>query len=132
MPSPLGHDADEHSANMFLVSNWDDAGTYRQGSDLAFWGNTAVLGNYGAPGGFRLVDIADPSAPRELGQFVCPGPQADVSIWKKLVFLSVDSPRTSPECGAGGTSAADFAAGMGFEGIRVVDITDPEIGRAHV
>ncbi|HSH21402.1 MAG TPA: hypothetical protein VK992_02140 [Candidatus Caenarcaniphilales bacterium] len=125
VPTPAGHDADEHSDNMFLVANWDDGGTYRQGSDLAFWGTTAVLGNFGAPGGFRLVDISDPSAPREIGQFECPGPQADVSIWKKLAFVSVDSPRSSPECGAGGASTTAVSAGQAFEGIRVVDISDP-------
>ena len=125
VPTHVGHADDEHSDNMILVANWDDDGTYRQGSDLAFWGNTAVLGNYGAPGGFRLVDISDPSQPRKLGQLECPGPQNDVSIWKKLVFLSVDSPRSGPECGAGGASSADFALGRAWEGIRVVDISDP-------
>lgn len=125
VPQPAGHEADDHSANMFLVSNWDDDGAYRQGSDLAFWGETAVLGNYGTPGGFRLIDIANPAAPREIGQLSCPGPQGDVSIWKSLVFVSVDSARSSPECGAGGASTAQFTAGQGFEGIRVVSIVDP-------
>src|SRR3990170_1033101 len=84
-PQPVGHDHDVHSDNMFLVANNDDGGSYRQGSDLAFWGNLAVLGNYDNPGGFRLMDIADPSSPTEVGQFVCRGPQADVSIWRDLV-----------------------------------------------
>ena len=131
VPTALSHGADEHSDNMFLVANWadpDESGhsTYRQGSDLAFWGNVAVLGNYGAPGGFRLLDIENPAAPRELGQFVCPGPQADVSIWKKLVFLSVDSPRSAPECGAGAASQVATTTGVGsYEGIRIVDISNP-------
>jgi hypothetical protein len=62
-PSGIGSHHDVHSENMILVANWDDDGTYRQGSDLAFWGNTAVLGNYDNPGGFRLVDIANPANP---------------------------------------------------------------------
>ena len=124
-PTPAGSDADVHSPNMFLVANWDDDGTYRQGSDLAFWGSTAVLGNYDNPGGFRLVDISDPSQPRKLGQLVCPGTQADVSIWQNLVFVSVDSPRSAPECGAGGASAIQTTTGGGFEGIRIVSIADP-------
>jgi hypothetical protein len=124
VPTPAGSDADLHSPNMFLVSSWDDDGTYRQGTDLAFWGSTAVLGNYDNPGGFRLVDIADPSKPRELGQFVCPGSQADVSIWQTLVFVSVDSPRQAPECGAGGASTTQTTTGAAFEGIRVVSIAD--------
>jgi hypothetical protein len=125
VPTAVGHDADEHSANMFLVANWDDGGGYRQGSDLAFWAEQAVLGNYGAPGGFRLMDISNPAAPREIGQFECPGPQADVSIWKDLVFVSVDSARSSPDCGAGGAATADFTAGLAYEGIRIVSIADP-------
>jgi hypothetical protein len=124
VPTNVGHGDDEHSANMMLVANWDDDGTYRQGSDLAFWGDLGVLGNYGAPGGFYLLDIADPSKPKKLGQFVCPGPQNDVSIWKNLFFVSVDSPRTGPECGAGGAPTPDFVAGLAYEGIRVVDISN--------
>lgn len=124
-PEPAGSDADQHSDNMLLVSNWDDDGSYRQGSDLAFWGNTAVLGNFDNPGGFRLLDISDPSAPTKLGQFRCAGPQGDVSIWKQTVFVSVDSPRSGPQCGAGGAPTTQMAAGNAFEGIRVVSISDP-------
>jgi hypothetical protein len=51
----------------------------------------------------------------ELAQFDCNGGQSDVSIWKNLVFVSIDSPRASAACDAG-------SASEGFEGIRVVDI----------
>jgi hypothetical protein len=118
LPQPASHDHDVHSDNMFLVANNDDAGTYRQGSDLAFWGNLAVLGNYDNPGGFRLMDIGDPSSPTEVGQFVCRGPQSDVSIWRDLVFVSVDTPMAGPECGAPSAGTAQVTAGGGFEGIR--------------
>ena len=61
------HNADVHSDNMRLVANWNDGGAYRQGSDLAFWGNRAVVGNYGNPGGFWLLGrtplrLYDPAA----------------------------------------------------------------------
>lgn len=124
-PQPTSHDSDVHSDNMFLVANHDDGGTYRQGSDLAFWGNLAVLGNYDNPGGFRLMDIANPAAPVEVGQFVCRGPQSDVSIWRDLVFVSVDTPMAGPQCGAPSAGTAQVTAGGGFEGIRVVSIADP-------
>ncbi len=123
-PTSAGSHADEHSENMILVGNFNDGGTYTEGSDLAFWGDLAVAGNYGSPGGFRLIDISDPSAPTEVGHLECPGPQNDVSIWKDLVFLSVDSPRSSPECGAGAASTLQTTTGSGFEGIRVVSIAD--------
>jgi hypothetical protein len=123
-PQPVAHDHDVHSDNMFLVANFDDGGGYRQGSDLAFWGNLAVLGNYGNPGGFRLMNIENPAGPVEVGQFVCPGPQADVSIWRDLVFVSVDTPMAAPDCGAASAGTAQVTAGQGFEGIRVVSIAD--------
>ena len=124
-PASAGHNADDHSANMSHVANFDDGGTYRQGSDLAFWGTRAILGNYDNPGGFRVMDIANPAAPAELGQFSCPGPQADVSVFRDLVFLSVDAPRKAPECGSGGATAAENLAGTSVEGVRVVSIADP-------
>ena len=120
-----GHNADVHSNNMSLIANFDDGGTYRQGSDLAFWGDTAILGSYGEPGGFRVMNVADPARPVELGQMDCPGPQNDVSIWRDLVFLSVDSPRTGPECGAGAASAPQQAAGQMWEGVRIFSIANP-------
>jgi LVIVD repeat len=108
-----GHDEDVHSDNMSLVANFDDEGNYSEGSDLAFWGHTAILGNYN---GLRVMGISDPSNPTEVGQLDCPGPQGDVSVWRKLVFMSVDSPRAGTECGAG--------AGSAWEGIRIVSIAD--------
>lgn len=119
-----GHDADVHSPNMSLVANFNHDGTYRQGSDLAFWGNLAVLGNL-SPGGFRLLDISDPARPTLIGHFVCAGTQSDVSVWKTLVFVSVDAPRSGPECEAGPASQAQILAGTAWEGIRIVSIKDP-------
>lgn len=123
-PARAEHNDDVHSENMRLVANWNDGGKYRQGSDIAFWGNLAVLGNYGEPGGFRLLDVSRPTKPRLVGQLVCPGPQADVSIWKDLVILSVDTPAQSDVCGAAAASAADIAAGQSWEGLRIVSIAN--------
>ncbi|HVL33966.1 MAG TPA: hypothetical protein VM600_10350 [Actinomycetota bacterium] len=125
VPVLATHDQDDHSDNMSRVSTFDHGDTYRQGSDLAFWGDLAVLGNYDNPGGFRLMDIADPEEPKLVGQLQCPGPQNDVSIWEDLVFLSVDSPRADAKCGAGGASTSQNADGTAWEGIRIVSIDDP-------
>lgn len=114
--------ADLHSPNMRLVDTFDDDGAYRQGSDLAFWRNRAVLGMYDNPGGFRLINIR---TMKKIGEFNCPGRQSDVAIWKDLVVVSVDTPRTGPECGAPAANNAEVAAGLGWEGIRVVSIADP-------
>jgi hypothetical protein len=128
-PQPAGHDADLHSENMFLVSNFDDGGTYRTGTDLAFWGSRMIAGSLPAGdnlGGFRVLDIGDPAAPVELGQFSCRSNQGDVSVWKSLAFVSVDTPVDRPGCsGAVSASTTQVTAGQAFEGIRVVSIADP-------
>jgi D-xylose transport system substrate-binding protein len=51
------HDADIHSDNMELVANWDEEGEYRAGSDLAFWGDIAVIGQFDSPGGNKMTSI---------------------------------------------------------------------------
>ncbi len=125
-PALAGHNADDHSSNVTKVATFDHGKKYRQGSDLAFWGDVAVLGNYDNPGGFRLVDISDPAKPSLMGQLACPGAQNDVSIWEDLVFVSVDSPRAAPTCGAGGASQSQNMDGSAWEGIRVISIADPK------
>lgn len=128
-PQPAGHDADLHSDNMFLVANFDDGSTYRTGSDLAFWGSRLVAGSLPAGtevGGFRLLDISNPAAPFESGQFACRSSQGDVSTWKNLVFVSVDTPVDRPECaGSLSASTTQVSLGQAFEGIRVVSVADP-------
>jgi hypothetical protein len=124
-PAAASHSADEHSDNMSLVANYNDGGAYRQGSDLAFWGNTAILGNYDNPGGFRVLDISNPAAPVKLGQFKCFGRQSDVSIWRDLVFVSVDTPNSKPECGSPAATPDEYASGSAWEGLRVVSIANP-------
>ena len=94
------------------------ADTTWRNSDLAFWGKTAISGNYA---GFRILDISDPENPAVLSDFNCPGNQHDVSVWKGFLFTSIDAPITGPECGSPRT-----AAGVpGFEGIRIFDIRNP-------
>ena len=117
-----------HSDNMRLVANYSDEGAYRNGTDMAFQGNLAVLGNLdqgtgpnaSPPGGFRLMDLSDPAQPAEVGQFVCSGDQTDVSIWHNIVITSIDKPTLSL-CDEGEAN---------WEGLRIVSIadrSDPEI-----
>jgi hypothetical protein len=116
------HDADEHSENMSHVANWDDDGTYRMGSDLAFWQDLAVLGKYD---GLTLIDVADPARPRHLGTFDCNGNQSDVTIWKDLVVVSVDSPMADDSCDAPAASPVQYATDTHWEGLRIVDVSNP-------
>jgi hypothetical protein len=98
--------ADTGSDNMSLVGRWEEDGQYREGTDLAFWGKTAVLGKYN---GMRLLDISRPENPRLVGKLDCNGNQSDVSIWR------CDSPAATP---------AEYASGKAWEGIRIVDVSD--------
>lgn len=117
------HGTDVHSDNMRLVGHFDDKGTFRAGTDLAFWGDKLIAGKLDQgtgpmatpPGGFRVMDISQPGAPKEIGQWDCWGDQSDVSVWKDLVIVSVDKP-TTVDCSAQSGS---------WEGIRVVSIADP-------
>jgi hypothetical protein len=116
-------DANEGSDNVTLVGNWDDDGGYRQGSDLAFWGNLAVLGKYE---GMHLLDISRRDNPREVGRLDCNGNQNDVSIWKDLVFISVDSPMQHEGCDSPPATPVEYASGQAWEGIRIVDVSNPK------
>lgn len=117
------HSGDTHSDNMRLVGQFSDGGKYRTGTDLAFWGDTLIAGNLDQgtgpnatpAGGFRVLNIEDPSRPAKIGQFVCWGDQSDVSVFRDLVILSVDKP-TTRDCSAQSGN---------WEGIRVVSIADP-------
>lgn len=119
------HDADLHTGNIQKVATFDDGGTYRQGTDLAFWGTKAVLGSFDNPGGFRLLDITNPAAPKLISTFACAGNQADVSIWNDLVFVSVDGPRVDEKCGSASANAAQYVTGAAWEGLRIVSIANP-------
>lgn len=121
-PAVSAESTDERSDNMRLLANWNDGGTYREGTDLAFWGDMAVLGKYG---GMRLLDVAEPSQPKLIGSLNCNGSQNDVSIWGKLAFISVDSPMSTPKCDSGAASPLEYGSGTAWEGIRIIDVSDP-------
>lgn len=124
-PVLADHSGDLHSGNIQKVATFNDGGTYRQGTDLGFWGTTMVAGNFDNPGGFRLIDISKPRKPKQIGQFECFGSQGDVSIWRDIVIVSVDATLAGPECGAGNASQAEVQTGTHWEGIRVVSIKRP-------
>ena len=89
--------------------------TYRN-SDLAFWGRLAYAGHYD---GFQIIDTANPREPEQLVDFdECPGSQHDVSVWRNLLFVSVETPRSSPACDS-------VTQSPGFEGIRIFDVSNP-------
>jgi hypothetical protein len=88
--------------------------TYRN-SDLAFWGRLAFAGHYD---GFQILDVSNPSQPKQLVDYPCPGSQHDVSVWGELLFVSVESPRKNATC-------SSTTQSPGFEGIRIFNVSNP-------
>ena len=105
-------------------------------SDLAFQGNHLFQGNFY---GVSIYDISNPSKATLLTSVVCPGGQNDVSVYKNLMFLSVEMPNGRLDCGIQGfpppppapTPANEDekkppppAQKDRFRGVRIFDITD--------
>jgi hypothetical protein len=103
-------------------------------SDLAFQGNHLFQGNFY---GVNIYDISNPAKTSLLTSMVCPGGQGDVSVYKNLMFMSVEMPNGRLDCGTQGFPPAPAPpAGQEkkptlpaaqkdrFRGVRIFDITD--------
>src|SRR4029078_9234025 len=103
-------------------------------SDMAFQGNHLFLGNFY---GMNIYDIANPAKPSLLTSMVCPGGQGDPSVYKKLLFMSVEMPNGRLACGTPGfppppppaagkenQQTLPAASKDRFRGVRIFDISD--------
>jgi hypothetical protein len=96
-------------------------------SDLAFQGNHLFMGNFY---GVNIYDISSPTKARLLTSVVCPGGQGDVSVYKNLLFMSVEMPNGRLDCSPQGFAPAAGQQGMPaaqkdrFRGVRIFDISD--------
>ena len=107
-------------------------------SDLAFQGNHLFQGNFY---GVNIYDIANPAKTKLLTSIICPGGQGDVSVYKNLLFMSVEMPNGRLDCGTQGfppdpPPPADeqnekdkkprlpSAQKDRFRGVRIFDISD--------
>ena len=105
-------------------------------SDLAFQGNHVFLGNFY---GLSIYDISNPSKPSLVTTMVCPGGQGDPSVYKNLLFMSVEMPNGRLDCGTQGfppppkpaagenkgpQSFLPPASKERFRGVRIFDISD--------
>jgi hypothetical protein len=88
-------------------------------SDFAFSGNYLFLGGYN---GIQVWDISDPRNPRFRSSIVCPGGQGDPSVYRNLLFMSVEELRGRLDCGAQGVT--DTVSTERFRGVRIFDISD--------
>ncbi|HZH32106.1 MAG TPA: hypothetical protein VEY11_15170 [Pyrinomonadaceae bacterium] len=103
-------------------------------SDLAFQGNHLFQGNFY---GVSIYDISDPAKARLLTSMVCPGGQGDVSVYKNLLFMSVEMPNGRLDCSSQGfppepppaageenKQSLPAAQKDRFRGVRIFDIAD--------
>ncbi len=103
-------------------------------SDIAFQGNRLFLGNFY---GVNIYDISNPAKTRLLTSMICPGGQGDVSVYKNLMFMSVEMTNGRLDCGtqgfpptppppAGQQNQNQLPAAQKdrFRGVRVFDISD--------
>src|SRR5437870_11395193 len=68
-------------------------------SDIAFQGNHLFLGNFY---GVNIYDISNPAKTSLMTSMICPGGQGDVSVYKNLMFMSVEMTNGRLDCGAQG------------------------------
>jgi hypothetical protein len=103
-------------------------------SDFAFQGNHLFQGNFY---GVNIFDISNPANTELLTSVVCPGGQGDVSVYKNLLFMSVEMPNGRLDCGvqgfppeppppAGHEKERRIPAAQKdrFRGVRIFDISD--------
>jgi hypothetical protein len=105
-------------------------------SDLAFQGNHLFQGNFY---GLDIFDISNPANATLLTSLVCPGGQGDVSVYKNLLFMSVEMPNGRLDCGMEGfppeppppageekekKRRPPAAQKDRFRGVRIFDISD--------
>ena len=90
-------------------------------SDLAFTGNYAVQGNFHGP---VIWDMTDPARPQLVKAIDCPASQNDVSVYRNLLFVSVESNNSTLDCKEAPTPPLDTVDARRFRGVRIFDISD--------
>jgi hypothetical protein len=88
-------------------------------SDIAFQGPHLFLGNFA---GLNFYNVEDPRRPQLRVSMPCPGGQGDVSVYGKLLFMSVEQTRGRLDCGGQGVQGP--VSTERFRGVRIFDISD--------
>jgi hypothetical protein len=142
-----------HVANLpppaeFLTCNRGSTACFN--SDLAFWDAGGVKGGFrkivaqGNYEGFRLVDVSNPAAPRNISVVECRTNQGDVSFYQArnrlLLIQSIEEQVSTPDCATAteqpvvpGTNPVTGVPSTfrqkGHEGLRIFDVSDPRAPR---
>ncbi len=103
-------------------------------SDFAFQGTHLFQGNFY---GVNFYDISNPAKVSLITSLVCPGGQGDVSVYGKLLFMSVEMPNGRLDCGTQAfpplpppekghekERRLPVASPERFRGVRIFDISD--------
>jgi hypothetical protein len=99
------------------------AGPGSTGTDIAFQGRYAFVGNYN---GFTIYDIKNPKKTKIVSQVLCPGSQNDISVTGNLLFLSTDSRRSDDSCAS---VTQNDGSKPYWEGMKIFDISDKRAPR---
>jgi hypothetical protein len=149
-PPPVDPDAPRQRGMMMTAPSGPRANYGGTNSDLAFNAKYLFNGNYN---GINIYDISDPAHMTLTTSIICPGGQGDVSVYKNLLFMSVEAANGRMDCGTQGfpvppgtevpkppvptgDAQKDAAARMAFfmrqppaskdrvKGVRIFDISD--------
>jgi hypothetical protein len=100
-------------------------------SDLAFRGKYLFMGNFY---GVNIFDISTPAKTKLVTSMVCPGGQGDVSVYKNLMFMSVEQPNGRLDCSTqgfppppppkAGEESKPAPSKDRFRGVRIFDISN--------
>jgi len=87
-------------------------------SDMTFRDHHLFAGSFH---GFNIYDIETARHPRLVASVVCPGGQGDVSVYRNLLFVSVEELRGRIDCG--GQGVEETASASRFRGVRIFDMS---------
>jgi hypothetical protein len=100
-------------------------------SDLAFRGKYLFQGNFY---GVNIFDISNPAKTKLVTSMICPGGQGDVSVYKNLMFMSVEQPNGRLDCSIqgfppppppkAGEESKPAPSKERFRGVRIFDISN--------
>ncbi len=104
-PPPVDPDA-PRQRGMMQAPSGPRANYGGTNSDLAFNSKYLFNGNYN---GINIYDISNPSHMTLVTSIICPGGQGDVSVYKNLLFMSVESANGRVDCGTQGFPTSEPA-----------------------
>jgi len=115
------YDAEEAVSNMKVIGRAQSPASFggAWNSDIAFTGKYAIQGNYNGP---IIWDMTNSAKPVLVTAYPCPASQNDVSVFRNLMFMSVEATNGRTDCLPGGVT--DTVSALRMRGVRIFDITD--------